>query len=215
MRHTLEHARPRPRDRDGGGCGRVASLIAFCVAPLLRVLHGASPPDLLLDANVSVPFIGLTVTNLSAHVALDAKIAALVSLSVGIDINVANIKSERGRQAKHSGGTGENSPRRERLRAGRLGWLTFVRCSALCAGCVCSARSLTIKDVSATVHLEARLHEVTLIVQSVMQSLNLNPILLALAQGLVTDVGALTGAISTVDQYARTARSSSTGAAGR
>ena len=65
---------------------------------------------------MSVPLIQLIVSNLSAHVSLDAKVASLVQLSVGVDIQVDEI-------------------------------------------------NLTIKDVQATVHLEARLHEVTKIVE--------------------------------------------------
>jgi hypothetical protein len=80
----------------------------------------------------------------------------------------------------------------------------------------CVSSSLTIKDVTATVHLEARLHEVTVIVQSVLQSLNLNPILLALAQGVVTDVGGLLGPATSAatSTYGRPSPSA-TGTSGR
>jgi hypothetical protein len=120
-----------------------SALASFCVClslflPSFRVLLS------LLDANVSVPLIQLLVTNLSAHVALDAKVASLVSLSVGVDLSVQQL-------------------------------------------------NLTIRDVQATVHLEARLHEVTKIVESVMSSLNLSPVLLALATGLVSAVDGLAG----------------------
>jgi hypothetical protein len=51
--------------------------------------------------------------------------------------------------------------------------------------------SLTIEGVSAVVHFEARLKEVTTIVQAVLTSLNLNPILLALTQGLIGSLDSL------------------------
>jgi hypothetical protein len=56
-------------------------------------------PDILLDANVSVPLIQLLVNNLTAHVAVDATVASLVHLSVGVDVGITQVKSV-GRRAR-------------------------------------------------------------------------------------------------------------------
>jgi len=120
----------------------ISSVSAQTTTPTTDV---ATVPDLLLDVNLSVPLIQLLIENVTAHVALDAKVLNLVSLSVGVEASIQKL-------------------------------------------------NLTIKDITATAHLEARLHEVTRIVQSVMTALNNNPLLVAIASGLVNsnNIGQIT-----------------------
>ncbi len=58
-----------------------------------NALSGTDKPDVLLDIpNVSVDEITLEVTNLQAHVALDARVANLVKLTAGVDASIDNVK---------------------------------------------------------------------------------------------------------------------------
>jgi len=53
----------------------------------------ADKPDVLLDiADVSVEEISFEVDNLRAHVSLDAKVAKLVQLNVGVDVSIDRVK---------------------------------------------------------------------------------------------------------------------------
>jgi hypothetical protein len=60
--------------------------------PLDPLAPGQDHPDVLLDIpNVSVEEISLDVRNIRAHVALEAKIANLVQLSVGVDASIDDV----------------------------------------------------------------------------------------------------------------------------
>jgi hypothetical protein len=81
--------------------GAILIVLLVCAAPTISQSSTggagpgsavASPPDILLDANVSVPLIQLIVQNISAHVAVDAKVANLVQLSVGVDVSIQTVK---------------------------------------------------------------------------------------------------------------------------
>src|SRR4051794_17012377 len=53
----------------------------------------ADKPDVLLDvADVSVEEINFEVDNLKAHLSLDAKVANLVQLNVGVDVSIDKVK---------------------------------------------------------------------------------------------------------------------------
>src|SRR2546423_2815326 len=50
-------------------------------------------PDVLLDVpNVSVEAINLEVDNLRAHLSLDARLANLLQLTVGVDVSIDKVK---------------------------------------------------------------------------------------------------------------------------
>lgn len=95
----------------------------------------AEEPDVYLNANVSVGFIGVEVNNLTAKVNLDAQVLKLLHFSAGVDASINRVK-------------------------------------------------LTIENVSAKVELEARLGNVVAMVDDVLNSIDLNPILATLGQNV-------------------------------
>ncbi|KAK4184763.1 hypothetical protein QBC35DRAFT_440804 [Podospora australis] len=95
----------------------------------------AEEPDVYLNANVSVGFIGVEVNNLTAKVNLDANVLKLLHFSAGVDASINRVK-------------------------------------------------LTIENVSAKVELEARLGNVVAMVDDVLNSIDLNPILATLGQNV-------------------------------
>jgi hypothetical protein len=55
-------------------------------------VNGSDKPDVLLDVpNLSVDEITLDVQNLQAHLALDARVANLVKLTAGVDVNIDKV----------------------------------------------------------------------------------------------------------------------------
>ena len=115
----------------------------------------SGPPDVFLNASVSVGEIDLLVANLSAKINLDAQVLNLLQFNAGVTATVDRVQ-------------------------------------------------LIIKNISAFAQLEARLGNLVLMIDDVLNSIDLNPIIATVAQdvgSLVTDtVGGLTGTASTVPQ---------------
>ncbi|KAK8133283.1 hypothetical protein PG999_001456 [Apiospora kogelbergensis] len=105
------------------------------------------PPDVYLDAHVSVDLISIVVEDITAKVNLDAKVLGLLKFSAGVDVSIDRVK-------------------------------------------------LTIDDVRAKVLLEVRLGNVAAMVDDVLSSVDLNPILATVGKGVGNIVGNSTNAIS-------------------
>jgi hypothetical protein len=108
------------------------------------------PPDVFLNASVSVSEIDLIVSNISAKINLDAQVLQLLQLNAGVDASIDRV-------------------------------------------------SLVIKEVEARVLLEARLGNLLNMIEDVLHSLDLNPILATLGNDVSkivnTTVGTLTGGL--------------------
>lgn len=107
------------------------------------------PPDVYLNASVSVGEIDIDVKNLTAQVNLAAQVLSLLQFNAGVDVSIDEVY-------------------------------------------------LTIQNVSAKVVLEARLENLVHMIDDVLHSLDLNPALATLGQGLgnVTNATATTTAVS-------------------
>jgi hypothetical protein len=58
-----------------------------------QAMSGSDQPDVLLDVpNLSVDELTIEVAKLEAHIALDARLANLLKLTAGADVNVENVK---------------------------------------------------------------------------------------------------------------------------
>lgn len=68
----------------------------------MQALSTGDQPDVLLDVpNLSVDELTIEVANLEAHVALDARLANLLKLTAGADVNIDNVKIQlKGVQAQ-------------------------------------------------------------------------------------------------------------------
>ncbi len=96
------------------------------------------PPDVYLNASVSVGEIDITVSNLTAKINLAAQVLNLLQFNAGVDLSIDKVE-------------------------------------------------LTIQNVTAKVLLEARLENLVLMIDDVLSSLDLNPVLATLG----TDVGTI------------------------
>lgn len=94
-----------------------------------------TPPDVFLNASVSVGEIDITVQNLTAKINIDAQVLTLLQFNAGVDLSINRV-------------------------------------------------ALTIQNVSAKVELEARLENLVLMINDTLNSIDLNPILVTLGQGL-------------------------------
>ena len=103
-------------------------------------------PDVYLNATVHVGEIDITVSNLTAKINLDAKVAQLLQFNAGVDASINRV-------------------------------------------------SLLIQNVSANVVLEARLENLVLMIDDVLNSLDLNPVLATIGQDLGNIVSTTTGAL--------------------
>ncbi|KAK1828805.1 hypothetical protein QBC39DRAFT_288784 [Podospora conica] len=112
-------------------------------------LGGVLPiePDVYLNANVSVGFIGIQVDNITAKVNLDAQVLKLLHFSAGVDASIDRVK-------------------------------------------------LTIENVTAKVELEARLENVVVMIGSVLDSIDLNPVIATLGQNVAKIVNSTVDAIA-------------------
>lgn len=52
----------------------------------------SDPPDVWLEAKVSVPSIELRVDNIQARLNLDAKVASLVTLTAGVSVGIRSVQ---------------------------------------------------------------------------------------------------------------------------
>lgn len=105
------------------------------------------PPDVFLNASVSVGEISLLVANLSAKINVDAKVLSLLDFNAGVDASIDRV-------------------------------------------------SLFIGNISARVQLQARLGNVVRMINDVLDSIDLNPVLAELGASLgdiVDDVGDVIG----------------------
>jgi hypothetical protein len=68
----------------------------------MQVSSTGDQPDVLLDVpNLSVDELTIEVSNLQAHIALDARLANLLKLTAGADVNIDNVKIQlKGVQAQ-------------------------------------------------------------------------------------------------------------------
>jgi hypothetical protein len=103
-----------------------------------------SPPDVFLNASVSVGEIDITVKNLTAKINIDAQVLSLLQFNAGVDLSINRV-------------------------------------------------ALTIQNVSARVELEARLENLVLMINDTLSSIDLNPILVTLGQGLGAIVNSTIG----------------------
>lgn len=94
-----------------------------------------TPPDVYLNASVSVGEIDITVKNITAKINIDAQVLSLLQFNAGVDLSINRV-------------------------------------------------ALTIQNVSARVELEARLENLVLMINNTLNSIDLNPILVTLGQGL-------------------------------
>jgi len=94
-----------------------------------------TPPDVFLNASVSVGEIDITVKNLTAKINIDAQVLSLLQFNAGVDLSINRVQ-------------------------------------------------LTIQNVSAKVELEARLENLVLMINDTLNSIDLNPILVTLGNGL-------------------------------
>ncbi|KAK6542098.1 hypothetical protein TWF694_007867 [Orbilia ellipsospora] len=106
------------------------------------------PPDVFLNASVSVGEISIEVDNLSAKVDLSAQVLSLLQFNAGVDASVDRV-------------------------------------------------SLLIQNVTAKVLLEARLANLVAMIDDVLKSIDLNPVLATLGQGIENVTDTITSALST------------------
>ena len=52
----------------------------------------SNPPDVWLDARVTVPSIELIVNNIQARLNLDARVASLVNLTAGVSVSISTVQ---------------------------------------------------------------------------------------------------------------------------
>ena len=105
------------------------------------------PPDVYLNASVSVGEIDIDVENLTAQIDLSAKVLSLLDFNAGVDASINRV-------------------------------------------------SLKIQNITAKVLLEARLSNLVLMIDSVLNSLDLNPVLATLGQDVGQILNDTTGALS-------------------
>ena len=105
------------------------------------------PPDVYLNASVSVNEIDITVSNLTAKINLDAQVLSLLQFNAGVTASIDRVQ-------------------------------------------------LLIKSVTAKVTLEARLENLVTMIEDVLDSLDLNPILATLGEDLGIVVNDTVGALS-------------------
>ena len=75
------------RESSTDNCRGIASI---CTQELpFNVTH---PPDVWLDARVTVPTIILRVDNIQARLNLDARVASLVTLTAGVSVSIESVE---------------------------------------------------------------------------------------------------------------------------
>jgi hypothetical protein len=106
------------------------------------------PPDVFLNASVSVGELDIFVSNLTAKINVDAEVLNLLSFNAGVSAHIDRV-------------------------------------------------SLVIQQVKAKVVLEARLENLVLMINDVLQSLDLNPVLATLGQDIGNVVNSTVGGLTT------------------
>lgn len=107
----------------------------------------SKPPDVWLDARVTVPTIILRVDNIRARLNLDARVASLVNLTAGVSVGIRSVELKI------------------------LGLFTFARFSSKF-----SFFSFVL-GVNAHAQLAVRFDKIVEIVNKTLESLDLNPLL--------------------------------------
>ena len=113
------------------------------------------PPDVYLNASVSVGEIDIDVENLTAQIDLSAKVLSLLDFNAGVHASIDRV-------------------------------------------------SLKIQNITAKVLLEARLSNIALMIDSVLNSLDLNPVLATLGQDVGQILNDTAGAVSGTSRNVKT-----------